>query len=422
MIKAAICTIGDEILIGQIVDTNSAQIAHQLNKIGVKVVEIVSIADEESIILEKLNVLCKQYEIVITTGGLGPTKDDKTKSSLYILTNSNSYNEDSSQLEIIKSFTLKRGEEFLELNRLQASIPDNCNAIPNIKGTAPGIFSRISKNNSDIDSLIFSLPGVPYEMDYLLPYVLEIIKSNFHLLDIYHKTVITFGIPESLLSNKIEKWENNLPSHIKLAYLPNPLIGIKLRLSIYGCDVNSAKDEVDNQIIPLKEILGDAIYGENNDTLEIVIRSMLLEKGKTLSIAESCTGGQISSLLTKLPGISKVFVGGIIAYSNNLKVIELGVSEETISKFGAVSEECSQEMAQGVRKITGSDFSLSVTGIAGPDGGSIDKPVGTAWISISYNKVTVSKKITSLGDRQRIIERVSAEALNFLRLQLMQIR
>ncbi len=418
MIKAALCTIGDEILIGQIVDTNSAFISAQLNKIGVKVETIVSIKDDESVIIDEITKLCKKFDIVITTGGLGPTKDDITKNALYKLSESNSYIENTEQLEIVKDFARRRGMPLLDLNRLQASVPDKCVVIPNIKGTAPGMFFKIKNRVSS--SLLFSLPGVPYEMEFLMKSVLKHIKDNLKLSEIYHKTIVTFGIPESVLSNMIENWELSLPSYMKLAYLPNPLIGIRLRLSIYGCDFEKATKEVENQLSKLKIILGNAVYGEGNDTLETVLYQLLLRNEKTLSLAESCTGGEIGSLLTKIPGVSKVFNGGIIAYSNKAKTSILGVNEMTLLNYGAVSEECSKEMSEGARKIFQSDFSISVTGIAGPDGGTDEKPVGTAWISISSDKYTVSKKVVSTGDRQRIIERVSAEALNFLRLQLIE--
>lgn len=418
MITAALCTIGDEILIGQIVDTNSSYIASQLNKIGVKVETIISIKDNESTIIDTLSSLCAKYDIVITTGGLGPTKDDITKEALFKLSGSLSFVESHEQLEIIKEFARKRGMPLLELNRLQASVPDKCKVIPNIKGTAPGMFFNIK--NSDRSTLLFSLPGVPYEMEYLLQFVLQLIKKNLNLNEIYHKTIITFGIPESVLSNTIESWELNLPDYIKLAYLPNPLIGIRLRLSIYECEMDKAITEIENQILLLRKILGNAIYGEGDDNLEIVVTRLLQERGKTLSLAESCTGGQIASLLTKIPGVSKVFKGGLVAYNNDVKISKLKVSKETLLKYGAVSEKCAQEMSEGARRLFNSDYSVSVTGIAGPDGGSTDKPVGTAWISFSSENVTISKKVVSTGDRQRNIERVSAEALNFVRLQLIE--
>ncbi len=421
MITSAVCTIGDEILIGQIIDTNSSFIASQLNLIGVKVEAMLSIKDDKSVIESELKHLSDQYDVIIVTGGLGPTKDDITKDALFKISKSNNYKESSEQLEIIKEFASKRGMELLEINKLQASVPENCSVIPNIKGTAPGMIFKILSDSEPLKkSILYSLPGVPYEMEYLLPYVLKNIKEEFDLNEIYHKTIVTFGIPESVLSNKIEDWELNLPDYVKLAYLPNPLIGIRLRLSVYEMSQSYREIEINKQISKLKNILGDSIYGEDNDTLETVVIDLLKKQGATLSLAESCTGGQIGSLLTKIPGVSKVFIGGVISYSNDFKLTELGVNNETLLKHGAVSKECAEEMSNGVRTRTNSDYSISVTGIAGPDGGSDAKPVGTAWISVSTESKTISKKIVATGDRRRNIERFSAEALNLLRLQLIE--
>jgi nicotinamide-nucleotide amidase len=419
MNTAAICTIGDEILIGQIVDTNTSYIARILNMMGIKVEVNLSIKDDKNTIISQISELCEKYDVIIVTGGLGPTKDDITKSALFELSGSKKYKENSEQLEIINAFAIKRGMPLLDINRMQASVPENCMALINEKGTAPGMFFKIERKYAPGCSLLFSMPGVPYEMEYIMQSIPSILEYELELEKIYHKTLTTFGLPESVLSNTIEEWELSLPHFVKLAYLPNPLSGIKLRLSVYGSEID-AYNIIHEEISKLKRILGNIIYGEDNDNLEKVVSGLLSSKKETLSVAESCTGGKISSLFTSIPGSSAIFKGAVIAYSNEIKIKILGVREETITKYGAVSEECAREMAEGICRVTGSSRSIAVTGIAGPDGGSDDKPVGTVWIAISDGIDTFAKKVVTTGDRLRNIERFSAEAINFLRLQLIE--
>jgi len=412
MLTASVCTIGDEILIGQIVDTNSAYISKELNSIGIKVNFMLSVPDEEEQIVNYLNLSLSRSDIVIVTGGLGPTKDDITKNALATLSGSSRlvYNED--QLTIIRSICLKRGIELSNLNRDQSLVPEQCEVLTNSMGTAPGILLRKD------GKLLFSLPGVPYEMANLMKKVTgEIIKTK-DIEDIYHKTVITFGIPESSLANKIAGWEDNLPIDIKLAYLPDPLTGVKLRLSKYGGNINDSKKAIEAHFATLKEILGNAVYGEDNQTLETVVLSFLKSKSATLSTAESCTGGKISSMITSVPGSSSVFAGGIIAYSNEVKIKTLGVNPAILSESGAVSEECVRAMAQGARNIFNTTYAVATSGIAGPDGGSEDKPSGTVWIAVAGPDFLVAKKAIFGGDRLRNIDRFSSETLNFLRLNL----
>jgi len=412
MLTASVCTIGDEILIGQIVDTNSAYISKELNSIGIKVNFMLSVPDEEEQIVNYLNLSLSRSDIVIVTGGLGPTKDDITKNALATLSGSSRlvYNED--QLTIIRSICLKRGIELSNLNRDQSLVPEQCEVLTNSMGTAPGILLRKD------GKLLFSLPGVPYEMANLMKKVTgEIIKTK-DIEDIYHKTVITFGIPESSLANKIAGWEDNLPIDIKLAYLPDPLTGVKLRLSKYGGNINDSKKAIEAHFATLKEILGNAVYGEDNQTLETVVLSFLKSKSATLSTAESCTGGKISSMITSVPGSSSVFAGGIIAYSNEVKIKTLGIDPAILSESGAVSEECVRAMAQGARKIFNTTYAVATSGIAGPDGGSEEKPSGTVWIAVAGPDFLVAKKAIFGGDRLRNIDRFSSETLNFLRLNL----
>jgi nicotinamide-nucleotide amidase len=412
MLTASVCTIGDEILIGQIVDTNSAYISKELNSIGIKVNFMLSVPDEEEQIVNYLNLSLSRSDIVIVTGGLGPTKDDITKNALATLSGSPRLVYNGEQLDIISSICHKRGIELSNLNRDQSLVPERCEVLTNSMGTAPGILLRKE------GKLLFSLPGVPYEMANLMKKVTcEIIKAK-GIEDIYHKTLITFGIPESSLATKISVWEENLPSEIKLAYLPDPLTGVKLRLSKYGGNINDSKKEINEQFAALKTILGNAVYGEDNETLESVIIRFLKSKSATLSTAESCTGGKIASMITSVPGSSSIFAGGIIAYSNEVKVKTLGVDPAILSEYGAVSEECVKAMAQGARKIFNTNYAVATSGIAGPDGGSEEKPVGTVWIAVAGPDFLVAKKAVFGGDRLRNIDRFSSETLNFLRLNL----
>ena len=416
MIQASICTIGDEILIGQIVDTNSTYISRELNSLGVKVRDKISIGDNYGDISLYLNRTIEDSEIVVITGGLGPTKDDITKKALADLTECNSFNYNDIQLNIIKDICKKRGMELSSLNRDQALVPDNCTVIPNYKGTAPGMVFRLCKGERNI--WLFSLPGVPFEMEGLMSDVSEIIKSECNISEIYHKTLVTYGMPESVLAKFLEEWEDNLPPELKLAYLPNPLTGIRLRLSVYGETAEYATAIIDKATSELKELLGDKIYGTEKDTLDSVVSEYLLRNNKTLSIAESCTGGLISSLITSHAGSSQIYNGSVIAYSNSSKISILDVREETIERYGAVSRECAVEMAEGVRRLFGSDYAIATTGIAGPSGGSDEKPVGTVWIAIAGDGFSDSRKSILSGDRIRNISRFAAEALNFLRIRL----
>ena len=416
MVSACICTIGDEILIGQVVDTNSAYISAELNRLGIKVSSILSIGDCSQEILFNIERALKENSIVITTGGLGPTKDDITKKCLALLTKAPSSHYDNLQLGIIHSICERRGIETSELNREQASVPDNSTVILNYLGTAPGLLFRPFVNGQN--RLLFSLPGVPYEMENMFPEVVKIIKEEVQLSDITHKTLITYGMAEAALSDYLEEWENQLPVELKLAYLPNPLIGIRLRLSVYDLPQESAIEMIGKASVELKQMLGNIVYGSEDDTLAGVLSTHLRRHGKTLSIAESCTGGVISSLITSIPGASEIYNGGVVSYSNESKIDILKVKRGTISRYGAVSSECALEMAEGARKIFGSDYAIATTGIAGPSGESSGKQVGSVWIAISGEEFSKTKYARFAGDRIRNINRFSAEALNFLRLEL----
>lgn len=422
MITATICTIGDEILIGQIVDTNSAKISTCLNSIGVKVISMVSTSDTETDIINTIESALKTSNIVVITGGLGPTKDDITKKTLGKLTGATADVENQEQLEIITRILSARGMVPLSaLNRAQASVPNSCKVIPNEVGTAPCMEFEIPENRYGHKAVIYSLPGVPFETEIALPKVMNSIKGHFQLQKIFHKTICTFGIPESTLAQQIEQWEDNLPSNLHLAYLPNPLLGVRLRLSIYGTSEEEGLAELAENEATLKQMLGDAIYGEGETSLQETIGKTLKERGMTIGVAESCTGGFLASLFTSLAGASEYFYGGIVSYDNSVKMNILGVSKEVLDTYGAVSQECAEQMAAGAKKALGTDYAIATTGIAGPGGGTPEKPVGTVWIAVATPDGVISKKFAFNSTRRNInIERFAANALNMMRLQLIK--
>ncbi len=406
--KAEIITIGDEILIGQIVDTNSAWIAEQFNLHGIEIYQITSVHDDGEHIKKAIGKAEEEVDLVLLTGGLGPTKDDITKKVLceYFETKLVLHEP---TLEHIKERFIKRNIDLNKLNRNQALIPESCTVLPNMAGTAPGLW--FEKN----DTVIAALPGVPFEMKYLVESeILPRLQKNGKSKAIYHKTVQTQGLPESMLAEKIEQWETALPENIKLAYLPNPM-SVRLRLSAMGTDLNHLKMQVDKEVELLKEIIPDNIFGYNNETLAEVVGRLLQKSGKTLAVAESCTGGYISHLITSVPGSSSYFKGGITAYSNEIKKNLLDVKENSLIEFGAVSETVAKEMAAGIRKALNSDFALATTGIAGPDGGTSDKPVGTVWIAVAGVNTLIAEKYVFGDNRERNIIRSSQTALQMLR-------
>lgn len=415
MTNASICTIGDEILIGQIVDTNSSHIARALNSIGIKVSSMQSTGDDHKAIIDTLTEELKKSDIVIVTGGLGPTKDDITKKALGELSGSSGCRTDERQLEIIHRILGARGLDVLDINIAQASVPDTCEVIPNRLGTAPIMVFRFPEERFGHAATLYSLPGVPFEALGALEDVLEDIKSHYPLSVIRHRTLMTFGMAESALSKRIEEWEDSLPENMHIAYLPDQLKGVRLRLSAYG-DHN--EELMEEELSRLKELIGDILYSELDDTLEECIGRILRDHGKTVSAAESCTGGLISSLLTSVPGSSEYYLGSVTSYANEVKTGVLGVPEEIIERHGAVSSECVAAMAEGVRHLTGSDYSVATSGIAGPGGGSEEKPVGLVWIGVSSQEGTETFRMVFNGDRKRNTARFAANALNKLRLKV----
>lgn len=418
MTTASICTIGDEILIGQITDTNSTHISRALNSLGIKVTRMLSIGDEHSAIVNGLEGELQKNDIVIVTGGLGPTKDDITKAALAELSCAKGYRTDRLQLEIVHRILSSRGLDVLDINIAQASVPDTCEVIPNNLGTAPIMVFRFPEERFGHKATLYALPGVPFEALGALDDIMKDIKINYSISDIYHKTVMTFGLAESALAQLIEPWEESLPEDIHLAYLPNAVTGVRLRLSIYGGIREEEEARIEAELARLRPVLGEYMYSSQDDTLQDCIGRILAASGKTVSAAESCTGGTIAALFTSVPGSSEYFLGSVTSYANSVKTGVLGVPEEIIEKYGAVSSECVAKMAEGVRKLTGSDFSIATSGIAGPGGGSDTKPVGTVWIGVSSMQGTKTYRMMFKGDRKRNIERFAANALNILRVTI----
>ena len=406
--KATIITIGDEILIGQIVDTNSVSIAKRLNNIGITIAEKLSIGDSKEVIVSTLRRAMQSTEVVVITGGLGPTKDDITKHTLAEMFDSKlAYND--IEGEHVRELLARRGIEFTELNRGQAMLPECCTVLHNAHGTAPGMWFDTPNGG-----VVVSLPGVPFEMEHLMEdEVIPRLQSRFELRSIVHRTLITRGIPESILAQRISSWEDALPDYLHLAYLPAPNV-VRLRLSAYDVDKEQASREIESRFNDLREIIGDNIVGYEGSSVEAQLHDILTKRGKTLAVAESCTGGMIASKFTAMTSASAYFRGGVVAYANEVKRDILGVRMEDIECFGAVSEVVALEMAEGVRRITGADYAIATTGIAGPGGGSKHKPVGTVWMAIATPEGSRAVMRNSGTDRGQIISRASAYAIEML--------
>ena len=411
MIKATIITIGDEILIGQIVDTNSVSIAKRLNEAGITVAEKISIGDDAAQIEATLKRAHTQSQIVIITGGLGPTKDDITKHTLARIFSSQLI-EDKAVAEYVKKMLAVRGIAFNALNRSQALVPECCTVLFNHHGTAPGMWFE------EGDHVTISLPGVPFEMEHLMDDVMPRLKAHYSLHANIHRTMITSGIAESILAERIAKWEDALPKSVKLAYLPSPNI-VRLRLSTYDSeDGVAARNEIDKLFSQLYKIIPDNIVGYEDASVQQLVHQLLTERGKTLAVAESCTGGTIASRFTAMAGSSAYFLAGVVAYANEAKRDILGVNYDDIMRYGAVSEQVARQMAEGARHATGADYAIATTGIAGPSGGTAEKPVGTVWIAVATPERTIATMRPSGTDRGQIINRASAYAIEMLYKEL----
>jgi nicotinamide-nucleotide amidase len=406
--QAEIITIGDELLIGQVVDTNSAWLGQMLNKSNIKIRRINSISDDANEIKDMLSTCLKRSELIIITGGLGPTKDDITKKTLKDFFGM-SWRIDQEVIDQLEVYFKHRGRQLMEINKIQAELPDACITLFNEWGTAPGMWF-------DVDGkVVISLPGVPYEMKNIFEFkALPKIKERFHEPTLYHKTIVTFNIPESILAKQIEDIEDDLPANIKLAYLPG-LNVVRLRLTgsmLNEVDIYQLVDSYANRIV---ERVGEGVISTEDLSLAEIISKILNDKGKTLSVAESCTGGYISHLLTVIPGASKVFVGSVISYSNSVKHHQLGVESTLFETVGAVSEQVVSQMANGVRERLQTDYSIAVSGVAGPAGGSDEKPVGTVVIGVSSSNETIVKTYHFHGERTNVIGRSANMAFVMLK-------
>jgi len=408
MTLAEIITIGDELLIGQVVDTNSAWIGQQLNEIGIKVFQITSVSDDEAHIIAALKDARQRADVILITGGLGPTKDDITKYTLCKFFKSNLRFDEASFIQVEKLFKA-RGREVTAVNRKQAEVPEKCEVIKNTTGTAPGMWFN------EKGKIFISMPGVPYEMKSMMQHdVLPRLQKMFTEGVILHKTIWFQGIGESFLSDMIEAWELALPEQIRLAYLPSAGI-LRLRLTATGTDESKLKLLVDEEAKKLRSIADEFIFGEDEDTLEKITAQLLTSQKATISTAESCTGGYIAHRITTIPGSSNYYIGSVVAYDNSIKENFLGVSSMSIEKFGAVSEEVVVEMAKSVKAKFNTDYSIACSGIAGPSGGTPQKPVGTVYLAIAHPGGIFTVKLLLGTERERIIRETALHALNYLR-------
>lgn len=409
--KVEVLTIGDEILYGQIVDTNSQWISQELDKVGIKTVRKTTISDERTDILTAFKEAENRADIVLITGGLGPTNDDLTKPCLAEYFNCG-LKQNKEALKQVASFFESRGLELTEINKRQADLPECCEYVPNLLGTAPGMwFERNGK-------VFVSMPGVPHEMKLMMENtVIPKLQEVFQTEVIYHKLIKTVGIGESWLSEKIKDWEDNLPAHIRLAYLPS-LGQVKLRLTAVGEDRDQLKADVEEQIEKLKHYAGKYIYGYDRDQMETAVGELLKNSSKTIALAESCTGGYVTHLVTSVPGSSEYFQGAIVPYHNELKINILGVKKDAIMDHGAVSEATIFEMANKVRTLFKADIGIATSGVAGPAGGTPEKPVGTVWIGYADGNETVTKKLQLTKDRTINIKATAVALLNLVRISL----
>lgn len=407
--KATIVTVGDEILIGQIVDTNSSFIAKSLDKIGIGVYEMLSITDEKQHILDTLSSLQNKVDVVIVTGGLGPTKDDITKKTFC------DYFEDElvSDAKVLAHVTQLIEQYFkrpiTQVNKDQALVPSKCQVLFNQVGTAPGMW--MEKENT----VFISLPGVPFEMKYLIENeVIPKLIAKYERPFIIHKTILTYGVGESLLAERIESWEDNLPEFIKLAYLPSPG-RVRLRLSARGTAENKLHAGIAEQVEKLKLIISDCIVGfEEEETIEVVLGRLLTEKGLTLASAESCTGGKIASTLTSVSGSSAYFKGSIVSYATEVKENVLGISSDIIKEHSVVSKAVAEAMALQVQKLLKSDYAISTTGNAGPNKGEADAEVGTVFIAIATPNGVFSEEFNFGQPREKVIDRAVTKGLEII--------
>jgi len=408
MVRAEIITIGDEILYGQILDTNTQWISLELDKLGIKTVRKSSVGDQASEITQILQEASSRADIVFITGGLGPTKDDLTKKVLADFFDCGLAMH-TEALQDVTEFFAKRGRELSDINRDQALLPTKAQFVPNKQGTAPCMWFE------EKGLIWVSMPGVPFEMKAIMETeVLPRVIKHFKTPVIFHKVIKTVGIGESYLSDLIQDWELSLPAHIKLAYLPSLGI-VKLRLTAFGDDLKSLSADVETEFARVMPLISSYVFGYEKEELAEVVGELLRKSKASLGVAESCTGGHLAHQFTQISGSSDYFAGGFVSYANQVKMEQLGVSASILSEFGAVSEPCIRAMAEGARKVLGTTYSLATSGIAGPTGGTEEKPVGTVWIALAHPEGVITRKLQLAGTRMQNIHMTSLASINLLR-------
>jgi nicotinamide-nucleotide amidase len=413
--KAVIITIGDEILIGQIVDTNSGFIAKSLDKIGIDIHEIISISDNKKHILETFAKLQNQVDLVLITGGLGPTKDDITKHTFCEYFEDQLVRNEEVEKHVIDLIEKAMNRPASQMNKDQALVPSKCTVLHNAVGTAPGMW--MNKENT----VYISLPGVPYEMKYILEKgIIPKIVKEYKRPYIIHKTILTYGQGESLVAERIEDWENNLPEFIKLAYLPSPG-RVRLRLSARGIDKELLEQKINENVLLLTQLIGDIIVGyEEDETIEVMLGRLLTSKNATLATAESCTGGKIAQVITSVPGASNYFKGSVVSYATETKISVLGISSELIKEHSVVSYEVAKEMALAVKKIMNTDYAIATTGNAGPSKGDENSEIGTVFIAIATPNNLVVEEFNFGQPRVKVIDRAVNKAFEMLHKEILK--
>ncbi len=413
--KAAIITIGDEILIGQIVDTNSGFIAKSLDKIGVEICEMISISDNKNHILETFAKLQNQVDLVLITGGLGPTKDDITKHTFCEYFEDQLIRNEEVEKHVIELIEKAMNRPASQMNKDQALVPSKCTVLHNAVGTAPGMW--IKKENT----VYISLPGVPYEMKYILENgIIPKIVKEYKRPYIIHKTIMTYGQGESLVAERIEDWENSLPEFIKLAYLPSPG-RVRLRLSARGIDKEFLEQKINENVLSLTQLIGDIIVGyEEDETIEVMLGRLLTSKNATLATAESCTGGKIAQMITSVPGASNYFKGSVVSYATETKISVLGISSELIKEHSVVSFEVAKEMALAVKKLMNTDYAIATTGNAGPSKGDGNSEIGTVFIAIATPNDLIVEEFNFGQPRVKVIDRALNKAFEMLQKEILK--
>jgi nicotinamide-nucleotide amidase len=413
--KAAIITIGDEILIGQIVDTNSGFIAKSLDKIGVDIHEMISISDNKKHILDTFATLQNQVDLVLITGGLGPTKDDITKHTFCEYFEDQLVRNEEVEKHVIELIEKAMNRPASQMNKDQALVPSKCTVLHNAVGTAPGMWMKK-------DSTVYiSLPGVPYEMKYILENgIIPKIVKEYQRPYIIHKTILTYGQGESLVAERIEDWENNLPEFIKLAYLPSPG-RVRLRLSARGIDKELLEKKINENVLSLTQLIGDIIVGyEEDETIEVMLGRLLTSKKATLATAESCTGGKIAQVITSVPGASNYFKGSVVSYATETKISVLGISPDIIKEHSVVSFEVAKQMALAVKKMMNTDYAIATTGNAGPSKGDGNSEIGTVFIAIATPTDLIVEEFNFGQPRVKVIDRSVNKAFEMLQKEILK--